>query len=149
MQCGGRINNALPTEIRGVSLNASRSETEARLKEIGKLESEGRKTGQLWRLRDDAQFSHLVVGYDKENRVKFVTGIVDKKTAREAIKFSDVGDVQQARKEITPPHHKYIWEIPPHDGNEAYFVNVYGDNPEQVTIFSINKKPEQKEIEED
>ncbi|MBA2737631.1 MAG: hypothetical protein H0U50_12695 [Pyrinomonadaceae bacterium] len=130
----------------------SKADAQRRLEEIAAFESGDRKVGDLWKLKNDPHFSSIAVGYDKENRVRFITAFVEKTTAKEKIKFTDVGDLTEAKAEIVEPHHRYIWEVPASDGKPAHFVNVYGDNPESVTIYSLSKivKPgEVKETEEE
>ena len=106
----------------------SKADAQQRLEEIATFESEGRKVGQLWRLKNDPHFSSVAVDYDKENRVRFVTAFVEKTTAKEKIKFTEVGDLTKAGAEIVEPHYRYIWEVP-----------AEGDNPEFVETYSLAK----------
>lgn len=141
-QCAVKNNTVspLPKDILGISIGMSKPDTQRRLEEIAVFETEGRKVGQLWKLKSDPHFSSIAVAYDKEDRVRFVTAFVEKKTAKEKIKFSDVGDLTTSRAEIVEPHYRYIWEIPAQGDESAYVVNIYGDNPEFVDTYSLAKK---------
>lgn len=136
-QCAVRNSPALPNDIKGISIGMSKEDAQRRLEEIAAFESEGRKVGQLWKLKNDPHFSSVAVGYDKENRIRFVTAFVEKTATKEKIKFADVGDLTKARAEITEPHYRYIWEVPADGDKAARIVNIYGDNPEFVTMYSL------------
>ena len=138
-QCSAKIAPNLPKDILGISVGMNKPDAQRRLEEIATFESEGRKVGQLWRLKNDPHFSSVAVDYDKENRVRFVTAFVEKTTAKEKIKFTEVGDLTKARAEIVEPHYRYIWEVPAEGDKAAYVVNVYGDNPEFVETYSLAK----------
>ncbi len=147
-QCAGRTAPALPKDILGISVGMDKDAAQKRLSEIGELQSEDRETGNLWRLKDDARFKHLVVAYDAENRIKFVTALVDEKTAKERVRFSEIGDLETAKKEEFAPNYRYTWEVLTADGKPAYSVSIYGTNPEHLTIFSLTKPLEAEEEEE-
>ncbi|MGI8788879.1 MAG: hypothetical protein ACR2HG_14145 [Pyrinomonadaceae bacterium] len=149
LQCANKATNSavvLPKDILGLSVGMSKADADRRLREIADFERDEEKNQQLWRLKNDAHFSEMAVGYDKENRVRYITMFVDAATAKERIRFSDVGDTSRAKQEIMPPHYRYIWEVPASDGNPAYFVNIYGDNPDSVTIYTLNRKYEPDEL---
>jgi len=140
-QCTARTAPALPKDILGISVGMNKDAAQKRLSEIGELQSEDRETGNLWQLKDDARFRNLVVAYDAENRIKFVTALVDEKTAKERVRFSEIGDLDTAKKEVVAPNHRYTWEVAA-DGKPTYTVSVYGTNPEHLTIFSLTKPVE-------
>lgn len=139
LQCSTKTTPMLPKDILGISIGMSKAETQSRLETIASFQSEGRKVGQLWKLKNDPRFSAIAVDFDKENRVRFVTAFVEKSTAKEKIKFADIGDLTKARAEIVEPHYRYIWEVPAEGENPEYIVNVYGDNPDFVQTFSLSK----------
>lgn len=140
----------LPNDILGISVGMSKGEAEKHLNEIAKFERDERKRQQIWRLKNDPHFSKLGIGYDEEYRVRYITLFVDAAIATERIRFTDVGDLSKAKAEIVAPHYRYIWEVPSIDGKPAYTLNIYGDNPEFVTIYSLSGKAtvSQKEEEE-
>lgn len=148
-QCAVQNPTALPTDIKGISLGMSKEEAQRRLEEIAVIESEGRKVGQLWKLKNDQHFSSIAVDYDTKNRIRFITAFVDKTTAKEKIKFADVGDLTKAKTEIAEPHYRYIWEIPAEGDKVARVVNIYGDNAEFITMFSLANKIQSDKIEQE
>ena len=149
MQCSAKIAPDLPKDILGISIGMSKAETQLRLEAIAAFESEGRKVGQLWRLKNDPHFSSLAVGYDKDNQVRFVTAFVEKTEAKEKIRFAEVGDLTKAKAEIVEPHYRYIWEVSAEGDKAAYVVNVYGDNPEFIQTYSLSKTIESNTVKEE
>ena len=129
----------LPKDLRGISVGMSKTDARPRLEEVADFVSEDRKTGQLWQLKNDPYFRHLAIGYDKENKVRFVTGLVDAATAKQRMRFADVGDLSKAEREINEPHHRYYWKVEAADGKPAYFVNIYGADPEFLSTYSLSE----------
>ena len=151
-QCASKTVPApnLPKDILGISVGMSKADAQKRLEEIAQFESEDRKTGQLWRLKNDPRFKHIAVAYDKDGKIRFVTVLVEKTTAKERMRFSEVGDLSAAVKEVIEPHYKYFWDVPANDNNPAYRVFAYGDEPELLTIYSLSdltKAGEVKDVE--
>lgn len=138
----------LPDDIMGVSIGMNKDDAKRRLEEIAVFERDERKRQQVWRMKDEARFSHVAVGYDQEERIRYVTAFVDKSKAKERIRFADVGDLSTAKKEIVEPHQRYIWDVPARDGKPAYTVIINGDEPEFVSIYSLTKAAAPKEKEE-
>jgi hypothetical protein len=130
----------LPKDLRGIYIGMKQEDALRRLEEIAVFESKTRKAGHLWKLKDDSRFSHLAIDFNKENKIRFVTAFVDPATAKERIRFADVGDLTTARAEISEPHYRYIWEVPAEGDEPACVVNIYGDNPEFVTTYSLADK---------
>jgi hypothetical protein len=138
-QCARKTND-LPKDLLGIYIGMNREDAQKRLEEIAVFESKTRKTGHLWKLKNDSHFSHLAIDYNKENKIRFVTAFVDAATAKERIRFAEVGDLTTAKAEISEPHYRYIWEIPAEGDKPDCVVNIYGDNPEFVTMYTLADK---------
>lgn len=152
LQCGGKKANAeFPHDISGISVGMNKADAQKRLEEIAVFQRDERKNQQVWKMKDASRFGHIAVGYDKENKIRYITAFVDKDAVKDKIRFSDVGDISTAKQEILQQHHRYIWEVPAKDNKSAYFVNIYGDNPEFVTTYSLAgiSKPDESEKEEE
>lgn len=149
VQCGGtKKNHNLPDNIFGVKLEMSKTDAENRLREVGELKNEAEKRQQVWTLKNDARFDSLAIGYNKENHVRYITAFYEGK-AKERMRFTDVGDVTKAKKEITEPHHRYTWEVPANYGKPAYIVTIYGTDKDYLTTYSLAQKPDLNKTEED
>src|SRR5215216_734535 len=95
-------------EIMGISLEMSRDEARARLKSIGSLEKEDRKRQEVWAVKD-SRISHLLVGYDADYRVRYVTAIA--RTDGPKIRYQEIADLKSARRAVVQGNHKFTWEI--------------------------------------
>lgn len=137
----------LPDEIFGIKPGLNKTDAENRLREVGELKNEAEKRQQVWTLKNDVHFDSLAIGYDKENRVRYITAFYEGK-AKERMRFTDVGDLSKAKKEVTEPHHRYTWEIPATNGKPAHIVTVYGTDKDFLTTYSLAKKPDLNKTEE-
>ena len=152
LQCGNEKTDitdseiSLPNDILGVSLGMKKEDAEKRLREIADFLNDGEKRQQIWQLKDTSRFKQIAVGYDKEDQIRFVTAFADPKTAKEKIRFSEVGDLSKAKAEILPPHYRYTWQVGVNENGRAEkFMTVYGDNPDFATMYSIGKVSEEEE----
>src|ERR1043166_9692143 len=139
------------TELLGLRVGMDRAAAQTRLSEISQfLRIEGRNQ-ELWKLNDASRFATLAVGYTQD-KIRYVTAFVDPQNAAERVPFSAIGDLGRARAQIMEPHFRYIWDVPESGGNPACTVNVYGDNPEFVTIYTLVERHEagvRNEVDED
>lgn len=147
-QCATRA-IILPHDISGVYIGMSKRDATQRLQEIAVFERDERKRQQVWKSKNDSHFSGLAVGYDEKEQVQYITAFADKETAKERIRFADVGNLSKAKAEIVAPHYRYIWDVAEADEKPAYQVNIYGDNSEFVTIYSLIGKVSSGESEEE
>lgn len=150
IQCAQHSQSAVnpPRDILGISIGMSKEDAMRRLEEIAVFDREERKRQQVWRMKDDSRFGHIAVGYDENDRIRYVTAIVDKSKAKERIRYKDVGDLSTAKKEIVEPHRRYIWDVPATDEKPAYSIIINGDEPEFVSIYSLSKIIAPKEKQE-
>src|SRR6185295_9144239 len=129
-------------EIMGISLDMKRDDALARLKSIGSLEREARKQQEVWTVKD-ARISHLLVGYDLDNRVRYVTAIA--RTDGPRIRYHEVADLKSAQRSDTPGNHKFTWEIESRRG-ESFILIARGRDAQYRISYSVKKK-DQEEID--
>ena len=130
-------------EIMGISLEMSRDDARARLKSIGSLEKEDRKRQEVWVVKDP-RISHLLVGYDADYRVRYVTAIA--RTDGPKIRYQEVADLKSARRAVVQGNHKFTWEIEGRRGHEAFILIARGHDPQYLDSYSV-KKADQEEID--
>ena len=126
-------------EIMGISLEMSRDDARARLKSLGSLEKEDRKRQEVWAVKD-VRISHLLVGYDAENRVRYVTAIARPDGPR--IRYQEVADLKSAQRSITPGNHKFTWEI---EGRRGFILIARGHDAQYLDTYSVKKKDQEEE----
>ena len=126
------------SDVLGISIGMSHEEANKRLQKIGKLEKNESKLQEVWALTNDANYSHLIVGFDKEtNEVRFVTAKAH--TEGKRVRYKDVLDVKKAKQTGTINNYKYIQEIPARGKKVAYKLIAMGKNADYLTYFSIEK----------
>src|SRR5215217_3945365 len=129
----------LRPEIMGISLDMKRDAAVARLKSIGSLERETRKRQEVWAVKD-ARISHLLVGYDADNRVRYVTAIARPDGPR--IRYQEVADMKSAQRSVTPGNHKFTWEI---EGRRGFILIARGHDAQYLDTYSIKKNDQEEE----
>jgi hypothetical protein len=130
-------------EIMGITLEMSREVARARLQSIGSLEREDRKRQEVWTVKD-ARISHLLVGYDMENRVRYVTAIA--RPDGPHIRYQEVADTKSAQRMAVQGNHKLTWEVDARRGRFGYVIIARGHDPEYLDSYSV-KKADQEEID--
>ncbi|HEX3249631.1 MAG TPA: hypothetical protein VHS05_09390 [Pyrinomonadaceae bacterium] len=143
----GVLANAAPArlrpEIMGVSLDMSRDDAHTRLKSIGSLEKEDRKRQEVWAIKDP-RISHLLIGYDADYRVRYVTAIARADGPR--IRYQEIADLKSAQSSNTAGNHKFTWEVEGHRGKAAFIIIARGHDPRYLDSYSV-KKADQEEID--
>jgi len=129
-------------EILGISLDMKRDVALVRLKSIGSLEREARKKQEVWAVKD-ARISHLLVGYDMDDRVRYVTAIA--RTDGPRIGYHEIANVKSAQRSDTPGNHKLTWEIEERRG-ESFILIARGHDAQFLDSYSVKKK-DQEEID--
>lgn len=125
-------------EILGVRLGMSREEARARLQQIGELEKEERKQQEVWRLKGDPNYTHLMVAYNKDyTSVRYVTAVANEQGKR--VPYTDVIDPGGARLESTPATRAYTQETPPRDGRPGFITKAMGTDPTYLKYYSVER----------
>ena len=125
----------LPEDIFGISVGMNRENAGQHLREIGKMVREDSKVEQVW-LLNDPKFSHLAIGYDEEEQVRYVTAIARSKDGQPAF-FRDVGDLAKAKLEVAGPNRRYTWSAG--EKKSGYLVIAQGTNADVLSLFTLSK----------
>jgi hypothetical protein len=133
----------LQPQIMGIALSMSRDDARARLQSLGSLEREDRKRQEVWAIKDP-RISHLLVGYDAENRVRYVTALA--RTGATRIRYDEVADPKRAQRQQVQGNYRFTWEVEERRGQFAYVVIAHGRDPQYLESYSV-KKIEEKEID--
>jgi|ERR1700754_1325347 len=130
-------------EILGVSLGMTREATQQRLKTIGRLEKEERKRQEVWAV-NDPRISHILVGYDTDYRVRYITAIA--RAGGPRIRYQEVVDVKHAQRVNYQGNYKFTLEA--RRGQVAYVTIAHGRDPQYLDSYSVKKvDPNEKEID--
>jgi hypothetical protein len=130
-------------EIMGIVLGMSRDNAQSRLKSIGSLEKDDQKRQEVWAIKDP-RISHLLVGYDADYRVRYVTAIA--RTAGPRMRYQEVANLKNAQQAHTQGNYKFTWEVAARRGQFAYVIMARGHDPNYLDSYSV-KKLDQEEID--
>lgn len=140
----------LQRQILGLHLNMTKEAAHKRLQEIGTVIRNEENRQEVWQVRHES-FSHLLIGFDKEDKLRYVTAVAreDKKAKRVA--YNDIGDVKKAREAGDPKisNFNYQWELPAADGNPHMLVIVAGRAPKFVTTYTLKSLESTVPLEKD
>lgn len=122
-----------PTDILGVRLDMPRDSVRTTLATVGTFEREERKRQEVWTVRDP-RFSSLLIGYDPDWNVRYITAIAN--TDGTPIAYADVLEVSAADRRSAGETYTYTWKA----GTPPYYVIAIG-GPERLSYLSLKKDP--------
>ncbi|HEY0139789.1 MAG TPA: hypothetical protein VGF48_02775 [Thermoanaerobaculia bacterium] len=120
-----------PTDILGIRLGMPRDTVRTTLASAGKMEREERRRHEVWTV-DDPRFASLIIGYDPDWTVRFVTGVA--RPTGTVVRYADVLDLAAAQHRSAGASHTYTWAV----GEPRYYVIAIGGE-ERVEYLSIKK----------
>jgi len=146
LAAGAVISAAAPVKVRpeimGIALDMKRDDAQTRLKAIGRLEREERKRQEVWALKDQ-RVSHILIGYDAEYRVRYVTAIARADGPR--MRYEDVANVRAAQRTHNQGNLRFTWEVESRRGHFAYVMIARGHDPKYLDSYSVKKLEESEE----
>ncbi len=127
-------------DILGIRLNMSKNAAHIRLEKIGHLQREEKKRQEVWEVRDK-YFSHVIVGFDEEWRVRFVTAVAHD-SGQQRMRYSDVAALKRARQEgdVKINNYHYVWELEARGRSPKTIVTARGRDPEYLSTYTIKKE---------
>lgn len=128
---------SLRRDVLGLRLDISQQAVHSRLKKIGNLEREERGRQEVWTLKNDKRFSSLLVGYDKEYKVRYVTAIA--RGGGQRMRYTEIAPLKSARAENTSVSYSYTWEVKPGKNRRGYYLIAMGRDPQFLTSISIKR----------
>lgn len=127
-------------EILGISLGMKKPKAQKRLEKIATFERNDRRRQEIWKLKDNRQYSHILLGYDADLRIRYVTAVADEQGER--VRYSDVADIDQAKQDGEPKinNYNYVWEVKSRGKNRPHFIaSARGRDPQYLSTYSIKK----------
>ena len=97
-------------DIIGLRLDMTKEAAHSRLQKIGTLQREESKRQEVWEVRDP-YFSHVIVGFDAQSRIRFVTAVA--REGGQRMRYTDVANLKRARQEgdASINNYTYVWEL--------------------------------------
>jgi len=135
-------------EILGLHVNMPKSEVHKRLEQIGKFVRDERKRQEVWEVRDDT-FSHVVVGFDSGQLLRYVTAVAREDKEAKRIAYSDVGKVGEAQQAGDPKinNFNYEWRLAAAKGQPGGVIIARGRDPKYLSTYSLKRLADQSEAE--
>jgi hypothetical protein len=135
----------LPRTILGIQLNITKDEAHKRLEKIGNFVRE-EEHQEVWQVRDES-FSHLIVGFDKDEKVRYVTAVAREDKGAKRVEYEKIGDLKKARQAGDPKvkNFNYQWDVPATKEQSHMLVLAAGRDPKFLTTFSLKNPNAQKE----
>lgn len=134
-QCAKRAPE-LPKELLGIGIGMNREDANRRLLEIAKHQRDEPKRQEIWLLNNDPRFGYLVVGYNENDKIRFVMATAKPKGGQ-PVRYADIGDINRAKLESAGSFHRYIWESPARGNLPAYYVIAQGNNAEILSLYTL------------
>lgn len=136
-------------EILGIELDMKKEKAEKRLRKIATFDHKDRKRQEIWKLRDNDKYTHIILAYDTEGRVRFVTAVADERGER--VRYSDIADINLAKQEGNPQvnNFNYIWEVAARGKRPRYIVSARGRDPQYLTTYSVKRLDDRLEDDEE
>ncbi len=125
-------------DVLGVYVGMNHDEAIKVLQKIGKKDHDERKQQEIWKLKDDKHFSHVIVAFDKEyKKVRFVTAKALETGKR--LRYTDVLDVKKSEAQVLPNNYKYVMIVPANDNQAGYRIIARGKDKDYLTYFAIEE----------
>jgi hypothetical protein len=99
------------SDILGIRLGMSHDAVRSALASSGTFQRQERKRQEIWSVRDP-RFNSLILGFDEEGNVRFVTAVAD--PGGTPVRYGDLGDVAEATHREAGLNHTYTWEAGEH-----------------------------------
>lgn len=133
----GALAKEPPRALLGVKVGQPKEQVRAALEAIGDFTRTERKRQEVWSVTD-ARFESAIVGYDEAGALRFVTAVA-RPAGKHRMRFTDVGDVRDAKVEVSGPLRTYTWTVPTRGGVPAHRVIAIGSEPSFLTYLSLKR----------
>jgi hypothetical protein len=123
-------------EILGLRLGMSYSQAHARLSELGKFKSED-EGQQVWTLSHDKHYQYLIIGFDRERNVRYVTVLA--RPDGQPVNYGDVGNLADAARSGGAGNVRYTWKANDKKGHFEYLAIAKGKDPRHLNRYAVKR----------
>jgi hypothetical protein len=123
-------------EILGIRLGMDYARAHTLLTKLGHFKSEDERQ-EVWVLRRDKRYEYLIVGFDRDHTVRYVTALA--RPQGEPVDYTSIGDLTDAERAGTTGNVRYIWRPKKHPDSLEYIVIAKGQAPHRLTIYSVKR----------
>jgi len=123
-------------QILGLRLGMAYERAHARLNEIGQFKSED-EGQQVWTLRNDKHYQYLIIGFDRERTVRYVTVIA--RPDGHPVSYADVGNLADATRTGGAGNLRYTWEANDKKGGFDYLAIAKGKDQRYLNRYAVKR----------
>ena len=119
-----------------------------RLKKIGTL-VRGETGQEAWEVKDQT-FLHVIVGFGKDDRLRYVTAVARTDKEAKPMAYGEIGDLKEAQQIGDPAikNFQYVWKLQPEKGESSTVVLAMGRDPKILSTLTL-KNPEVSRKDDD
>jgi cell division protein FtsL len=127
-----------PHEFFALRLGMSEEAVRSRLRKIAKQQKEEREEEEggeqeVWILKRDAKFNYLLVKFNKEHRLNWMTVVAHPKLVR----YADLAGLELATKATDGINYSYKWKVETSKQQPGYLIIARGSSDEFLTSYSV------------
>src|SRR6266850_3128391 len=123
-------------EILGVRLATPYAAAHAQLAKLGQLKKED-EGQEVWALLGDEHYQFLIVGFDAERKVRYVTAIAD--AGGTPVRFEDIGEVSSATRTGQPGNLTFTWKADDPKTKLEYLAIAKGKDAQRLSSLSVKR----------
>jgi len=132
-------------QILGLRLGMSYDQAHARLNDIAQFKSED-EGQQVWTLTHDQRFQYLIIGFDRDRQVRYVTALA--RPEGKPVSYAEVGDLAHATRTGGPGNLRYTWRVRDKEGRLEYLVIAKGKDQRHLDRYAIKRLGVESERED-
>jgi hypothetical protein len=127
----------LKKDIFGIHPEMPKTEVEKRLQEVGKFQRNEEKRQQVWQVRHKS-FSHLIVGFDPDDKLRYVTAVAREDKDAKRVAYDEIGDLKEAHQAGDPSikNFQYQWTLPAKNDSEIMVIAA-GRDAKFLATYSL------------
>jgi hypothetical protein len=127
-----------PREFFGLRLGMTEEAVRSRLRKIAKQQKEEREEEEggeqeVWILKRDSKFNYLLVKFNKEHRLNWMTVVAHPKVVR----YADLASLDLAIKATDGISYSYKWKVENTAQQPGYLIIARGSSDQFLTSYSV------------
>lgn len=149
-QCAANNSSAanLPHDIFGISVGMNKADAQRLLEDAAFFERDERRRQQVWRMKSNPNYGFVLIGYDKENKVRYVTAVAREKGGKK-VRYDEIADLKLAKIENLGIGRRYTWLVGQRDGKPEYLIVAQGNETEFLSLYTISQAFGEEAADED
>ena len=122
----------------GLRLGMGEESAHQLLRKIATQETEGKEAKEggeqeVWVLKRDSRFKYLLVKFNRENRLSWLTVVAHPRRVR----YSHLGSLKSATKDTDGINYSYKWKVEALQPERPFLIIARGSSPTFLTSYSV------------